>query len=169
MDLHRTGHCPSPLKLDAPHWQNPRDIGHPPQAQQTSPDFLRPGKTRVVYRISLPTRVTNIPQREHHEPPQRDHHQTAHQHRTCETPRAPDVVKTGDCAPQCFRRRGRLQSVEVGVVGQERVLGSGAPRRDISDVWDWKELVPVGRLEKGPPVAAVGSINPLDCLRIWDF
>lgn len=35
--------------------------GHPPQAHQTSPDLLRPGKTRMVFRACFQARVTSHP------------------------------------------------------------------------------------------------------------
>lgn len=35
--------------------------GHPPQAYQTSPDLLRPGKTRMVFRARFQARVTFHP------------------------------------------------------------------------------------------------------------
>lgn len=35
--------------------------GHPPQAHQTSPDLLRPGKTRIAFRARFLVRVTSHP------------------------------------------------------------------------------------------------------------
>lgn len=122
---------PRPPRLDAPHWQSTR-TRTPTSGSAGLARSSSPRKKSGCLSGRFPGSSDQHPSRGVSR--YRNLHciETAHSTSNARKPHGPpDVVKTGDCAPQCSDARGRLQSVgrAWSAKSGRASLASGAPRR----------------------------------------